>query len=1146
MAVISVLLAPTIATRTPLRDYLLARLLPPEAGAMSIASARLGWFTPLKVERLEINDQEGRPLAAVAQVVGNRSLCQLLRNQSDLGKLTITEPSVHLALRESGSNLEDTIASWLKGDSETSTSPAVALAVEIHRGAVRAEEQHTGAVWHVEKINGALNLSSQAEQPWRVRVDGQLDGQPFAVDLAAAIGTATAQWPLGTAGNFSLQTESLSLQPARYIARRLGQEIDIAGALTSDVRGVWRPDQDTDPYPEFEVTLLAEASGIGITAPQLLGSDSLDLATARLESQLHQASGVVRLRSFQLDSNLGNASLATDVPLADLRNLELTAMVRALRRRQLRSAGELDLASAARALPGLLHIREDIQITRGQLAWNLSAEQARDGSTRWTGWLRSADLQASRAGQPIRWQFPLELKLAAIDGEEVALEQLSVESEFARLVGQGRLRDGEVRWQADLQQLARQLGEVVDLQGLTFQGDLDGALRWQEAATNRLTAEATLKLKHFELGRGGDVAWQERDLGITSTAMGRLDGRQLASLESAQLELVSGGDHLQLQLTEPVLRPTTNSRWPVLCKLQGNLANWAARAAPVVQLDGWRIDGRILAQAQSIVSSQRTEVQSLDGEIRDLTVDAEGVQINEPTVRLTGQMVVDHTTGACQIPQASLASGSVSAAAQRLVLQTDDGLSVAGEIAYRADISRLMRQLPSLAASAQTELSGLATGQVHLEAGRGITRFQSRGDIENLRAQRGRGGVAFRQASYATDSTWHEPQLSVKLDGVYNAAQDKFALDRAEITGASVQLAARGAASQVTTNPDVHLEGQVGYDLESLLTPWSSVLGNQVTLRGRHQQPFAMRGPLFPNASAGQPTDRVSPQLAAQFGLAWDRAEFYAVQVGPAQLDVILSDGLVRAGPLDVEVGEGQVHLAPTLHLNSTPLWMTLPPGPVAEQVRITPEMCKTWMRFVAPLLADATAAQGTFSVSLAKAEVPLLQSADGSMEGELAIHGATLGPGPLAQQFLGIAQQVKQLVGKGNSRITDSAKSWVVLQPQQIRFQLSDRRVYHEGFQMLIDDVPIRTRGSVGLDETLSMVAEVPIMDRWIAGETALAGLRGQILSVPVGGTVSRPRLDQRAITQLSGQLVRRAAEGYLQQEVGNQIQKQLDKLFK
>ena len=105
----------------------------------------------------------------------------------------------------------------------------------------------------------------------------------------------------------------------------------------------------------------------------------------------------------------------------------------------------------------------------------------------------------------------------------------------------------------------------------------------------------------------------------------------------------------------------------------------------------------------------------------------------------------------------------------------------------------------------------------------------------------------------------------------------------------------------------------------------------------------------------------------------------------------------------------------------------------------------------------------------------------------------------------------------------------------------MSDGRVDHRGLELTVDDLVIRTRGSVGVDESLSIVAEVPILDKWVQHDRILAHLRGQVLQIPVEGTVRQPRLDSRALAQLSGQMMRQTAEGWLQDE----LQKQLNRLL-
>jgi hypothetical protein len=90
--------------------------------------------------------------------------------------------------------------------------------------------------------------------------------------------------------------------------------------------------------------------------------------------------------------------------------------------------------------------------------------------------------------------------------------------------------------------------------------------------------------------------------------------------------------------------------------------------------------------------------------------------------------------------------------------------------------------------------------------------------------------------------------------------------------------------------------------------------------------------------------------------------------------------------------------------------------------------------------------------------------------------------------------------------------------------------------------DVTMRSSGSVGFDETISLTLQVPVQDTWIAKEPLLAGFKGQTLEVPISGTLTRPQMDSRAIASLGQQLLQGAA----QQAIGGELNKALDKLFK
>jgi len=92
-----------------------------------------------------------------------------------------------------------------------------------------------------------------------------------------------------------------------------------------------------------------------------------------------------------------------------------------------------------------------------------------------------------------------------------------------------------------------------------------------------------------------------------------------------------------------------------------------------------------------------------------------------------------------------------------------------------------------------------------------------------------------------------------------------------------------------------------------------------------------------------------------------------------------------------------------------------------------------------------------------------------------------------------------------------------------------------------VVGTLPITTHGSVGLDESLSLVAEVPIQAKLLGRDLSLGALEGQTLQIPIEGTLKKPRLDRRILQQLAGQLLQNATRGALIDEVN----KQLDRLL-
>ena len=250
---------------------------------------------------------------------------------------------------------------------------------------------------------------------------------------------------------------------------------------------------------------------------------------------------------------------------------------------------------------------------------------------------------------------------------------------------------------------------------------------------------------------------------------------------------------------------------------------------------------------------------------------------------------------------------------------------------------------------------------------------------------------------------------------------------------------------------------------------------------------------------------------------------------------------MLRTKPIDLAVSEGRVHLAPSVQLTPGPAMLTLPRGRVIEKVRVTPQMTSGWLKYIAPTIAEATRTEGTLSVELEGVRVPLLNTNAAEIGGRLDIHSLEVTPSPSSQSLVLLVEQIRAIVER-RPPPAELGRNPVLLSMsgQQIDFKMIEGRVHHQGLTMRIGDVNVRTRGWVAMDQTISLVAEVPILDKWVANDPLLAGLKGQVLEVPIEGTLRQWNY-QRALQQLAAQIVQKGAGSIIEQ----QLNKQLDRLF-
>jgi hypothetical protein len=256
----------------------------------------------------------------------------------------------------------------------------------------------------------------------------------------------------------------------------------------------------------------------------------------------------------------------------------------------------------------------------------------------------------------------------------------------------------------------------------------------------------------------------------------------------------------------------------------------------------------------------------------------------------------------------------------------------------------------------------------------------------------------------------------------------------------------------------------------------------------------------------------------------WTRGQVYGFSLGPGQLAVALANGALQIQPLDLAVSDGRVRLSPLVRIAPEPAELHVEPGRVVENVRINRRMCDSFLQYIAPALAGVATAEGRFSIELGACRIPLDAPEQGELTGRMIVHSVTIGPGPLIYELA-------VLLGRASpAKLTRESV---------IPFRLAGGRVYHSGLELVFPDLTIRTNGSVGLDQTLELMAEMPIPPKWRGKHELLdSALRDQVIRVPIRGTLSKPQLDRKTIEQLSQRFLENAARNVLQDGLNRGLQ--------
>jgi hypothetical protein len=356
---------------------------------------------------------------------------------------------------------------------------------------------------------------------------------------------------------------------------------------------------------------------------------------------------------------------------------------------------------------------------------------------------------------------------------------------------------------------------------------------------------------------------------------------------------------------------------------------------------------------------------------------------------------------------------------------------------------------------------------------------------------------------------------SLAFDASYRSAADRLDLASVDVQHELGRVRASGRIESVSSSRVADLTGSAEPDWEAISVLVAEATEPLARLEGTPRT-FRLSGPL-----SGGSTSEILSGIDAELGADLTGAVVFGMNLGPTPLLVRLARGDVQISPIDTSLNGGRVVLTPDVLLQDDgSMVLTLGEGSGIDRVEITDEASRRVLAYIAPVLREATEVNGRVSARVNRLSVPLAgqEGAPVDLATRVAFQEVTYGPGPMMQNILGMAGLSPEQV----PRLTID---------QVVDVAIAEGRVHQTGLEIrAAEGVSMQLDGSVGLDQTLALRVGVPLSDRLLGGQEMLSDvLAGTRVGLPVGGTLSQPRLDREAfrvgLRQQGGRLIGRGA---------------------
>lgn len=1085
-------------------------------GNAQLDGMSLSWLGPIQLTGLSVSDPDGREVLRIQNITIDTGVLGAVFSWEHFGRVHVSSPRAVLYLDEEGPVSLARAFRSRKPPGKPGRLPEPEGSIVVQAAAVRVVRAD-GRTYEVTQIDAELGLRTLGEisgslsvaLPGGGRVHNEIaiyrlvsDGKVSPAKASGNVRSVTkADLHLGPLGAFALGQGGMG--------GKAGWSLDlefepgkVGGGLAIDVKGLRAAYLEG---PEARPVDLHLSGRLGGTRELLEGRLKLGGQIGQIQAGFEYAP--------REDASAGRFTAA------ELLSAALAGESISLPKFKLAVDGAVDLAALSQAVPALLKVRRDVEITAGRVRFeNLAVSGGARPIAR--GKLELTGLTALRGGRAIRWN-PVVADFSVLGKSErgVMVERAELRSDFAGFFAKGPLTRLRGRFQADLTRLHRQLGQVIELGAFELAGKVQGRLDLTRAG-DRVDVDAAAASDGFRYAVGRQELSIRRATvshkGYATIADGKV--RKLVVTEaSADIDgafVVAGSGWLDRQ----------NKTFHADVELRRGDLTYASR-----QAKAWKLS-RLTGYAGALSMKMRADrasaggpiVSSGSGRVSDLRLDGEPVGDEDTTFTFNwsdAKFTPDRKL--LTVAAARLESALAKVAAEDVRCRLGEEISLDVQIKeFSADLGRCLAaakpfarwdKIPPLTGQLNWSGSARTAGTTAAFAGRGY--------IADFRCRTGKADFRQERVSFEHDAEvdWRAEDISLR----------KFQIDSPAL---STRLAGRVRKYRTQRSLDLSGRYEASWEhLMPLLRVFVPETADVLALAGKTGGEIKLSG------TGNRPEVRpVYRGVDASLDVGWASATAYGVQLGEALFSPALRDGRVSLPVTAISAKGGKVRVGGVVDLRSgEPVLRMAGRTRVLEDVQINAELGKHLLSRINPVFSelDLGRAEGKISLLVEDLVLPLGDKLrrGGAGRGHLDLTAMKIVP----RGVLGLLLRLGGL---------DAGKTQAV-KVSGVDFVISNGRINYDSFAMVFaDTLELRFHGWVGFDDELDMVVSVPVraalLKRFgVAGPLAEYArlLEGARVDVPLVGSRLKPKLDLSKLNLKP--LIQRAIRALLAEQAAKRV---------